>query len=53
MSGSGPTVYGQFGDRAAAERAAGLASLPEGARALVVSSPGGDVSDWGWGVAKW
>lgn len=53
MSGSGPTVYGQFGDREAAERAAADAVLPAGSHALVVSSPGSETADWGWGVAKW
>lgn len=52
MSGSGPTVYGQFADREVAEAAAKRARLPAGARALVVSSPGSDSLDWGWGVAK-
>ncbi len=52
MSGSGPTVYGQFADREAAEEAAARAQLPPGARAIAVSSPGSDCEDWGWGVAK-
>lgn len=53
MSGSGPTVYGWFPDRAATERAAGLLEPPRGARTMVVSSPASDSGDWGWGVAKW
>ena len=40
MSGSGPTVYGCFGSRAQAQRAARRAALPPGARARVVSSLG-------------
>ncbi len=52
MSGSGPTVYGEFPDRAAAEVAAAEVRLPRGARARVVSSPASDASSWGWGVAK-
>jgi 4-diphosphocytidyl-2-C-methyl-D-erythritol kinase len=40
MSGSGPTVYGCFGSRAQAQRAARGAALPAGARARVVSSLG-------------
>ena len=52
MSGSGPTVYGQFEDRAAAQRAAACVRLAGGARAMVTSSPGSVASDWGWGVAK-
>ncbi len=52
MSGSGPTVYGQFEDRQAAERAAGRVSLPRNARAMAVSSPGSDAANWEWGVAK-
>ena len=52
MSGSGPTVYGEFPDRAAAELAAAEVRLPRGARARVVSSPASDASSWGWGVAK-
>lgn len=52
MSGSGPTVYGTFDDRRAAEDAALRAKLPEGASTYVVSSPGDASGDWGWGVAK-
>ncbi|MCP4004044.1 MAG: 4-(cytidine 5'-diphospho)-2-C-methyl-D-erythritol kinase [bacterium] len=56
MSGSGPTVYGRFGDRDAARRAAMEVKLPEGVRTIAVSSPGSSQSDssndWGWGVAK-
>ena len=51
-SGSGPTVYGEFPDRAAAERAAAAVRLPQGGRARVVSSPASNASSWGWGVAK-
>ena len=42
MSGSGPTVFGNFASAADAERAAASARLPEGSRAIVVSSPGSD-----------
>ena len=52
MSGSGPTVYGQFEDRQAAERAAGRVALPRGARAMAISSPGSDAANREWGVAK-
>lgn len=52
MSGSGPTVYGQFGSREDAERGAARAHLPAGARALVASSPASESTCWGWGVAK-
>ncbi len=52
MSGSGPTVYGQFEDRESAERAAARVALPAGAVAMAVSSPGSDSAGWGWGVAK-
>ncbi len=52
MSGSGPTVYGGFRDRTAAERAARRIELPPGARAIMASSPGSATRDWGWGVAK-
>ena len=52
MSGSGPTVYGGFRDREAAEGAASRVALPSGARAVAVRSPGSDSADWGWGVAK-
>ncbi|MFQ5513281.1 MAG: 4-(cytidine 5'-diphospho)-2-C-methyl-D-erythritol kinase [Myxococcota bacterium] len=53
MSGSGPTVFGRFPDRGAAEAAAGRVRLPEGAVTMTVSSPGSATRDWGWGVAKW
>ncbi len=53
MSGSGPTVYGEFQDRAAAEHGARVVRLPEGAEAIVTSSPGSDATSFGWGVAKW
>ncbi len=53
MSGSGPTVYGRFRDREAAETAAHGVKTPEGAKTIVVSSPGSASRDWGWGVAKW
>ena len=52
MSGSGPTVYGWFPDRAATERGAAILKPPGGARTIVVSSPGSDSGNWGWGVAK-
>ena len=52
MSGSGPTVYGNFPGRTEAEAAARRAELPEGVRTIVVSSPGSASGDWGWGVAK-
>ncbi len=52
MSGSGPTVYGCFGGRAEAERAAERVELSPGARAIVASSPGSATVNWGWGVAK-
>ena len=52
MSGSGPTVYGCFPDRQAAETAAQGVKPPEGATKIVVSSPGSACRDWGWGVAK-
>lgn len=52
MSGSGPTVYGRFGSREAAEQVARTVGLPAGARTLVASSPGSDSESWGWGVAK-
>jgi 4-diphosphocytidyl-2-C-methyl-D-erythritol kinase len=52
MSGSGPTVYGNFADRAAAEQALARATLPAGARGWVVSSPASDLSGSCWGVAK-
>ncbi len=53
MSGSGPTVYGGFPDRAATERGAAIVKLPRGVETRVVSSPGSDSGNWGWGVAKW
>ena len=53
MSGSGPTVFGMFESRAEAERGAEQVRLPPGAKPAVVSSPGSDAGDWGWGVAKW
>ncbi len=52
MSGSGPTVYGRFGSVDEAGRAAAALELRPGARALAVSSPGSDLADWDWGVAK-
>ena len=53
MSGSGPTVYGRFENQKAAERAADQLRLPARTRAQVVSSPGSDLENWDWGVAKW
>ncbi len=53
MSGSGPTTYGWFESEAAAQRARGALTLPDGARTILVSSPGSASDDWGWGVAKW
>lgn len=55
MSGSGPTVYGQFETCEAAESAAQRAVFPAGAEAIVTTSPefGAGNWDWGWGVAKW
>lgn len=52
MSGSGPTVYGCFPDRESAEGASRSRELPAGARAIVVASPGSEMGNWGWGVAK-
>ena len=52
MTGSGPTVYGSFPDREAAERASRSGELPAGARAIPVASPGSETGNWGWGVAK-
>lgn len=52
MSGSGPTVFGRFENRKAAERAASQVRLPVRGRARVVSSPGSDLENWDWGVAK-
>ncbi len=52
MSGSGPTVYGCFPDREAAEGASRSLELPAGARAIAVASPGSETGNWGWGVAK-
>lgn len=45
MSGSGPTVYGRFGDERAAESAARSLELPAGAKAIVVSSAGSGSND--------
>ncbi len=53
MSGSGPTVYGSFRSREDAESGRERIDLPAGAEAVVVSSPGSEAGDWGWGVAKW
>ena len=53
MSGSGPTVYGRFRNREDAESGRERIDLPAGARAVVVSSPGSEAGNWGWGVAKW
>ncbi len=53
MSGSGPTVYGRFESDAAAQRARGALTLSDGARTILVSSPGSASDDGGWGVAKW
>lgn len=56
MSGSGPTVFGGFDERAGADAAAREVALPEGARAMAIRSPSSRQSrssDNGWGVAKW
>ena len=53
MSGSGPSVYGRFESEAAAQRGRGALTLSNGARIILVSSPGSASDDWGWGVAKW
>jgi 4-diphosphocytidyl-2-C-methyl-D-erythritol kinase len=45
MSGSGPTVYGRFPDRGAAEGAARSLKLPAGARTIVASSAGSGPGD--------
>ncbi len=56
MSGSGPTVWGLFGNLQSAEEACREIELPGGARALAVRSAGSDSPRWdperGWGVAK-
>ncbi len=53
MSGSGPTVYGHFDSAEMAQAAAARIELPEGAEAVVATSPASGSSNWGWGVAKW
>lgn len=53
MSGSGPTVFGRFESEQVARRAAEALRLPNGARTVLVNSPGSATCDWGWGVAKW
>lgn len=53
MSGSGPTVFGWFDSTEAARAAAARIELPEGAEAIVSTSPASGSGNWGWGVAKW
>ena len=52
MSGSGPTAYGYFPDRKAADAAVRKLVLPKGAMTMLVSSPGSSSRERGWGVAK-
>jgi 4-diphosphocytidyl-2C-methyl-D-erythritol kinase len=52
MSGSGPTVYGNFASCAVAQAALAQAVLPAGARAWVAMSPPSACTEPSWGVAK-